>query len=110
MRSRNMPSITLKVLSEADKLYIKGEENLLAGLKLFDREWANIKVGQAWAKNMVRISRKLKKSDLKFVMQMANSYANDGVDVLDLRLHPRDMINWRETGLNSSKDDGGSQC
>ena len=34
-----------KVLSEANKLYERGEENLLAGLELFDREWANIKVG-----------------------------------------------------------------
>jgi tetratricopeptide (TPR) repeat protein/predicted phosphodiesterase len=93
----------LKVLSEANKLYLKGEENLLAGLKLFDREWANIKVGQAWTKSIVRISRKLKKSDIKSVMQMANSYPDDGRYVLHLRLHPRDMISWRETGLTAAR-------
>ena len=92
-----------KVLSDADKLYMKGKENLLAGLRLFDREWANIKVGQAWTKSMVRISRKLKKSDMNFVMQMASSYANDGAYVLDLRLHPRDKIDWHETGLEAAR-------
>jgi tetratricopeptide (TPR) repeat protein/predicted phosphodiesterase len=92
-----------KVLSEADKLYEKGEENLFAGLKLFDREWANIKVGQAWTKNMVRISRKLTKSDMRLVMKMADSYANDGAYVLDLRLHPRDKISWLETGLTAAR-------
>lgn len=93
----------LKVLSEADKLYEKGEENLLTGLKLFDREWANIKVGQAWTKTMVRISKRLKKSDMKFVLQMANSYPNDGAYVLGLRLHSRDMISWLETGLKATR-------
>ncbi len=93
----------LKVLSEADKLYMKGEENLLAGLELFDREWANIKFGQAWTKSMVQISRKLKKSDMKFVILMANSYPNDGANILDLRLHVRDKIDWLETGLIAAK-------
>jgi tetratricopeptide (TPR) repeat protein/predicted phosphodiesterase len=92
-----------KVLSQAENLYKTGEENLLAGLKLFDSEWANIKVGQAWVKSMVRASRKLTKSEMKFVMQLASSYANDGVHVLDLRLHPQDRIGWFETGLAAAR-------
>jgi hypothetical protein len=91
----------LKVLSEANKLYITGEENLLAGLKLFDLEWINIKAGQAWTKSMVRISSKLMKSDKKFVMQMAISYPNDGVYILGLRLIPLDQISWLETSAYS---------
>ncbi len=92
-----------KVLSQADKLYEKGGTDILAGLELFDREWANIKVGQAWVRNVIRSSRKLNKSDLKFVMQLARSYAGDGVYVLDLRLHPRDKIGWLETGLTAAR-------
>ncbi len=92
-----------KVLSQANMLYEKGEINLLAGLNLFDREWANIRVGQAWVKNTIRSSRRLKKSDLKFVLQLARSYAGEGVFVLDVRLHPRDKIGWLETGLTAAR-------
>ena len=92
-----------KVLSQAENLYQKGGTDLLAGLKLFDREWANIKVGQAWVKNIIQGPSKLKKSDLKSVLQLASSYANDGGNVLDLRLHPRDKIGWLETGLKAAK-------
>jgi tetratricopeptide (TPR) repeat protein len=92
-----------KVLLQAQKLYGKGGTNLLAGLKLFDREWANIKIGQAWVKNIIQISKKVKRSDLKQVMPLARSYAGDGIHVLDLRLHPRDKISWFETGLTASR-------
>ena len=92
-----------KVLSQAENLYEKGGTNLLAGLKLFDHEWANIKVGQAWLKNIIPVSSKLKKSDLKSVLQLASSYAVDGGNILSLRLHPRDRIDWLETGLKAAK-------
>ncbi len=88
----------LKVLSDAEKLYDKGGKNILTGLMLFDREWANIREGQAWAEFMMRNVRKPKaKSDLKFALQMANSYPNDGVNVLALRQHPLERIRWLET-------------
>ncbi|MHB8120052.1 MAG: tetratricopeptide repeat protein [Methanothrix sp.] len=92
-----------KVLSLADNLYQEGGANVLAGLKLFDREWSNIKVGQAWIKNIIPVSSKLKKSDLKFVLQLASSYASDGAYILDLRLHPREKIGWLETGLKAAR-------
>jgi tetratricopeptide (TPR) repeat protein/predicted phosphodiesterase len=92
-----------KVLSQAENLYDKGGTDLLAGLKLFDREWANIKIGQAWVKNIIQISSKLKKSDLKSVLQLASTYANDGAWVLDLRLHTREKIGWLETGLKAAR-------
>ena len=92
-----------KVLSQAEKFYEMGGTNLLAGLKLFDREWANIKVGQAWVKNKITFSSKLNKSDLRLVLQMASSYAKDGIYVLNLRLYPRDKIDWLETGLKAAK-------
>jgi tetratricopeptide (TPR) repeat protein/predicted phosphodiesterase len=92
-----------KVLSQAGNLYNKGGTNILAGLKLFDREWANIKVGQAWVKSAIRSYRMFNKSYLKFVMQLANSYANNGVYVLDLRLLPWDKISWLEAGLTAAR-------
>ena len=44
----------LKVLTDAEKFYDKGGKNILPGLMLFDREWANIKEGQAWADVIMR--------------------------------------------------------
>ena len=93
----------LTVLSQAEKFYQKGGTNVLAGLKFLDREWANIKIGQAWAKGIIPISSKMKKSDRKSALQLASSYAVDGCNVLDLRLHPRDKIGWLETGLKAAK-------
>ena len=92
-----------KVLSQANNLYNKGGTSQLAGLKLFDQEWVNIKVGQAWVKNIIQGSRKLKKSDSRFVLQLAISYAAEGVDVLGLRLHPRDLIEWHEIGQKAAR-------
>ena len=50
-----------KVLSHAENLYKNGGTDLLAGLKLFDREWANIKVGQAWVKNIIPSLQQIEK-------------------------------------------------
>ena len=94
----------LKVLNDAEKLYDKGGKNILEGLMLFDREWANIKEGQAWAEVMMRdVTKPKAKSDLKFALQMANSYPDDGVNVLALRLHPQERIRWLETALTAAR-------
>ena len=37
------------LLDSADALYMKGGASMAGGLALFDREWANIEAGQAWA-------------------------------------------------------------
>jgi tetratricopeptide (TPR) repeat protein len=92
----------LKVLSQADNLYLKGGTDTFEGLKLFDLEWANIEAGQAWAKSTIR-SKIFSKKDFQLVMDLAWSYANDGVYVLDLRLHPRNKIGWLETGLDAAR-------
>jgi tetratricopeptide (TPR) repeat protein len=92
-----------RVLSQAEKLYQKGGTNVLAGLKCFDREWANIKVGQAWVKNMIPVSSKLKKSDLTSILLLARTYAAGGSNVLNLRLHPKEKIGWLETGLKAAR-------
>lgn len=94
----------LKVLSDADDLYEEGGENILAGLDIFDREWANIKSGQAWTEVEVLSTEKpKKKSILKLALQMASSYGVNGINLLDLRLHPNDRIKWFEIALHASR-------
>jgi tetratricopeptide (TPR) repeat protein/predicted phosphodiesterase len=95
-----------KVLSQSNTLYKEGGSNLLAGLKIFDQEWSNIRIGQARVKNITTSSRKSKKSDLKSVLQLTSSYAGDGIYVLDLRLHPWEKIAWLEIGLKAAKTIG----
>ena len=91
-----------KVLSKASSFYDKGGIDLLDGLKLFDSEWANIKVGHAWIKSAIRSYRMLNKSDLKFISKLVWSYEN-GIDIISLRLHPREQISWIETGLSTAR-------
>jgi hypothetical protein len=44
------------ILSVSNKLYAAGKERTADGLGLFDREWSNIKVGQAWSEKNAAIS------------------------------------------------------
>jgi tetratricopeptide (TPR) repeat protein/3',5'-cyclic AMP phosphodiesterase CpdA len=95
-----------RVISQAGVLYEKGGANILQGLKLFDREWVNIKAGQTWAGTAIRSYRKFNKSDLKFLIQITSSYANDCIDILDLRLHPKEIIKFLEAGLTAASIGG----
>ena len=90
-----------KILAQAGDLYAKGGANTLPGLNLFDQEWTNIKVGQAWVKNSIRSYRKFTRSDLKSLTEMANSYGCN--NILDLRLHPKELIEFIETGLAAAR-------
>ena len=92
-----------KVLSQAGNLYRKGERDLLEGLKLFDCEWSNIKVGHEWIKSAIRSYRMFNKSDQRSILILARSYGVNGIDILDLRLHPREKIGWLETCLVAAK-------
>jgi tetratricopeptide (TPR) repeat protein/predicted phosphodiesterase len=94
----------LKVLLEASKLYVKGGISTLPGLWLFDKEWVNIKAGQAWAEGLIGNARKLKNDgELKHALQLANSYPPFGIDVLLLRLYPQEIIHWHETALATAR-------
>jgi tetratricopeptide (TPR) repeat protein/predicted phosphodiesterase len=94
----------LKVLSEAERLYIKGGMNVLPALRLFDREWVNIKAGRTWAEGLIQNSGKMKKDiGRKYALQLANSYPTGAIEVLQLRLYPQDRIHWDETALAAAR-------
>ena len=84
-----------EVLAAAKALYKQGGENILAGLGLFDREWANIAAGQAWACRFF--------AEDPTAAALSSAYPDAGVYVLDLRLHPREMIRWLETALAGAR-------
>ncbi|HKZ82726.1 MAG TPA: tetratricopeptide repeat protein [Anaerolineae bacterium] len=83
------------VLSAADDLYLKGSENVLRGLALFDLEWTNIQAGQAWSANYAR--------DSNHAAQLCEEYPLGGHNCLVLRQHPRDQIQWAESALVAAR-------
>ncbi len=78
-----------RILAAAEELYEKGNENIAAGVGLFDRERANIEAGQVWAARHAEISA---------AARLADDYPGAGVYVLDLRLHSRRRSSARARG------------
>jgi tetratricopeptide (TPR) repeat protein len=86
------------ILSAADDLYAEGGEKLLTGLRLFDLEWEHIRAGQAWAA--------AGKGKDPALAKLCVAYPFAGVYILNLRQHPRERIQWLETGLSSARELG----
>jgi len=84
----------MKVLTEANHLYLKGSENILAGLARFDRERTHIEAGQAWAAAHPADPA---------AARLCNDYPDAGAYVLPLRLHPRVQIAWLEAALTAAR-------
>ena len=61
-----------------------GGDEIKRGFSLFDQEWANIELGQAWA-------AKYAEED-EAAAELSISYIDSGLHVLDLRQHPRERI------------------
>jgi tetratricopeptide (TPR) repeat protein len=77
-----------KVLEAASTLYLQGGEGVIRGLALFDQERTNIEAGHAWAVEQP--------DNDEAAAGLCITYPDAGVDVLDLRQHPRERIQWLE--------------
>lgn len=84
-----------KTLREANALYEQGGEAMGLGLEIFDREWDNIRAGQAWAANNAKTD--------PGATQLCSNYADAGAYLFPLRMHPRDWIIWLESALASAR-------
>ena len=74
------------VLRTADELYKEGGDAMLQGLALLDREWGNIRAGQAWAAAHREVDENAAK--------LCSDYPGVGIYCLGLRLHSRALIAW----------------
>ena len=83
------------VLATCNSLYEEGNKSMLRGLAFFDREWRNIRVGQAWAETRMKRSQN--------AAQLCIYYPEAGAYVLALRLHPRERIRWLEVQLAAAR-------
>ena len=79
------------VLGSCNSLYLEGGESVRRGLALFDREWENVRTGQAWAEVGAETD--------PVAGQLCLEYPNSGIYVLLLRQHPREQIHWQQTCL-----------
>ncbi len=85
----------LAVLGRATDLYLKGGENVVCSLKLFDLEWRNIQAGQAFAAAEVAQSDK--------GARLCSEYSDTGAYFLDLRQTPQERISWLEAAIAAAR-------
>jgi len=81
--------------SAADELYLRGGEDLLHGLALFDLEWPHIRAGREWAAARAETDEK--------ATHLCSNYPNAAPYCLDLRLPPDDKIPWLEAAIQASR-------
>jgi len=85
----------VEVARAAETLYLRGGEDLLPGLNLFDLEWPHIRAGQAWATAHAGIDEK--------ATQLCSDYPDASAYCLDLRLHPQERIAWLEAAVTAAR-------
>ena len=93
----NFATYYCKILRTARDLYLKGADELLSGLRLFDQNRANIE-------HVMRMILK----DPTELPELFCTFARLGHHVFAARLNPRDFIEMYESACAQSVDDGKS--
>jgi tetratricopeptide (TPR) repeat protein len=81
------------VAAEAERLYLKGGENVLRGLELFDCERAHLEAAFAW------LQPRRDRDSVAMLVSLTNAVAYTG----DLRFHPRQRILWLGVQLEAAR-------
>lgn len=79
------------VLAVTNTLLLKGGEDSMTGLQLFDNEWPNIQAAWAWAEAGIS-------SDVGAAV-FCPAINDAGSHVLDLRQHPLERVRWLITAI-----------
>lgn len=86
------------VLETADNLFKNGNEDVITGLRIYDRESGNISATAEWA---------IKQQDANRVaLNIAMCLPNSGIDILSLRLSPKKRIRVLEAALKAARSLG----
>jgi len=83
------------VLRSANDLYEQGGKNVMQGLAIFDLEWPNIAIGQAWAMEHIETD--------DVAAKLSNEYPDAGSFCLQLRQNSRERIHWLESALAGAR-------
>jgi tetratricopeptide (TPR) repeat protein/transcriptional regulator with XRE-family HTH domain len=79
------------ILAEANACFLRGHEDVLRGLKVFECELANIRRGQLWTARH--------RSADRVAAQLCRNYALRGGSVVHIRLPPAERIRWLEEAV-----------
>lgn len=90
-----------QVLWFANNLYLQGNDAFLRGLLLFDKEWLNIQQGQRWA--TANVSKNTE------IAELCSNFAGTG-SILNLRLHPRQYVEWLQAALDAARQSKNRQA
>jgi tetratricopeptide (TPR) repeat protein len=85
----------MEMMNVADALYLEGGENILLGLRLFDLEWEHIRSAQAWIAENIEETRQ--------ITELAMMYPGAAAYCLDLRLAPKQKIEWLKLAVTSAQ-------
>jgi len=83
-----------EVLGNINQMYLRGGENIVPCLRLYDADWMNIEAGQ---QNSVLFLQESSEA-----ARACNWYAWQG-SINGLRLKPKDQIKWVEAGLRAAR-------
>lgn len=83
------------LLHHFQEMFLAGNEKVIMGLQLFDRNKIEIFSGQAWAAGA--------SDNEKERCELAREYSNQANEILYIRLHPRTWIRWLEAGLRANR-------
>ncbi len=112
-----MAAYYVQVAAAADKLYLKGGENMLMGLRLFDLEWPHVRAGHAWAvahaalPSPPALSQEVSETPSPpalsqgvraTALRLCSDYGAASIYCLDLRLTPRDRTPWLEAAAKAA--------
>jgi tetratricopeptide (TPR) repeat protein len=89
----------IRVAGRADELFLKGGENVLAGLALFDRERGHLEAAFDW------LESRADKESAPLLVSLLNAV----VDTSTLRFHPRQRIRWLEAQAKAARLAGDRQ-
>ncbi|HKX32796.1 MAG TPA: tetratricopeptide repeat protein [Blastocatellia bacterium] len=84
-----------RILISANALYLQSGDGVERGLALFDLELLNIEAGQAWT-----VERTVTDDT---AAELCIAYPETGVDLLLLRQHPRERVQWLEAMLAAAQ-------
>ncbi|MCC7164621.1 MAG: tetratricopeptide repeat protein, partial [Anaerolineae bacterium] len=84
-----------EVAGEADDLYLKGGENVVAGLRLFERELTHINAGQKWAAENWETDRD--------AARLCIEYPLDAAHTVNLRLSSREQLRWLNDAVKAAR-------
>ena len=85
----------VQVAGAAHELYLRGGEDLLRGLALFDLEWPHIRAGHDWAAQHAETDEEARR--------LCSDYPDAAAHCLALRLHRREWAAWLEEAVKAAR-------